>query len=179
MILIVDMTSKKESLGYYEFVLPIAKIVKRFDKYDIKPYLKVPSLNLEKYSKIILSGACLRNSPRDIKNFKWLKTYKKPVLGICAGMQTISTVFGSSLIQCMEIGMKQVKTKKENILFSGKFKAFELHNYSIIPSQKIDVLAISRNCVQAIKIKDRPLYGVLFHPEVRNIEIIENFIKIT
>jgi len=178
MILIVDMTSRKESLGYFEFILPIVKIVKKFDNYEVKEYMDIPKLNLYKYDKVILSGACLRNRPRNIKNFFWLKKCKKPVLGICAGMQTISVVFGSSLFLCRELGMKKITTKKENPLFSGKFEVFELHNYGIIPSNKLDVLATSRKCVQAVKHKRKQVYGVVFHPEVRNKEIIENFLNL-
>ncbi len=178
MILIVDMTSRKESLGYFEFILPIVKIVKKFDKYEVKEYMDIPNLNLDKYDKIILSGACLRNRPRNIKNFSWIKKCEKPVLGICAGMQTISIVFGSSLFLCRELGMKKITTKKENPLFLSKFEVFELHNYGIIASNKLDVLATSRKCVQAVKHKKKQIYGVVFHPEVRNKKIIENFLKL-
>ncbi|MCJ7423113.1 hypothetical protein MUP01_02450, partial [Candidatus Bathyarchaeota archaeon] len=54
--------------------------------------------------------------------------------------------------------------------------AYELHKYSIKPSLELDVLAESNNCVQAIKHRERNIYGVLFHPEVRNRKIIEQFI---
>ncbi|HEX9863034.1 MAG TPA: hypothetical protein VGB11_07125, partial [Candidatus Bathyarchaeia archaeon] len=69
-----------------------------------------------------------------------------------------------------------VTTLMANPLFSSSFKAYALHNYSIQPSLEFDVLADSAKCVQAIKHKHKDIYGVLFHPEVRNKEIIQRFI---
>jgi len=39
------------------------------------------------------------------------------------------------------------------------------------------VLAESAKCVHAIKHKLKDVYGVLFHPEVRNKEVVERFIR--
>jgi GMP synthase (glutamine-hydrolysing) len=91
-------------------------------------------------------------------------------------MQTIGLVFGGRLEKCVEIGMTQITTSLANSLFSSSFKAYSLHNYSIQPSPEFDVLAESIKCMQAVKHKKKDTYGVLFHPEVRNKEIIQNFI---
>jgi GMP synthase-like glutamine amidotransferase len=108
--------------------------------------------------------------------FKWLKDCSKPVLGICAGMQTIGLVFGGHVEKCREIGMTEV-TSKANLLFSSKFKAYSLHNYALVPSSEFEVLAESAKCVQAIKHKQKDIYGVLFHPEARNEETVQRFIQ--
>jgi GMP synthase-like glutamine amidotransferase len=68
-------------------------------------------------------------------------------------------------------------TVKENILFSLRFKVYSLHNYAIKPSDEFEVLAESSKCVQAIKHKQKDIYGVLFHPEVRNKEVVQRFIR--
>jgi GMP synthase (glutamine-hydrolysing) len=177
MILIVDMNSKKDSLGTYEFVFPVASIVNQFEVYTIRHYSELDQIDEDKYSHIILSGNALRNTQvlNQTQNFSWIRNCKKPMLGICAGMQTIGLVFKSSLKTCLEIGMKQITTVRENPLFSSSFRAYELHNYSIHPSNEIEVLAESKKCVQAIKHKKKDAYGVLFHPEVRNREVIERF----
>jgi len=175
MILIVNMNNNP--LALYEFVLPIASIVKRHGKYDIKHYSEIQPEKLGMYSGIILSGTTLKEDKYlgDIKKFEWIKEFDKPVLGICAGMQVISLVFGSKLSKCKEIGMVDIRTVKDNPLFSSSFESYALHNYAIDPSDKLDVLAKSANCVEAVKVKDKNAYGVLFHPEVRNKEIIERF----
>ena len=74
--------------------------------------------------------------------------------------------------------MVQVKTLMANLLFSSSFKAYALHNYSFQPSSEFDALADSALCVQAIKHKEKAIYGVLFHPEVQNKEIIQQFIRV-
>jgi GMP synthase-like glutamine amidotransferase len=177
MILIVDMNFKKNSLAFSEFVLPIARIVSPIEEYEAKHYSEVGSV--EKYSKIILSGTTLKDMQfsRDLEKFAWIKECKKPILGICAGMQVIGLVFGSKLSKCQEIGMKEIETTKENIMFSSKFKAYELHNFSIKPSDDFFALAKSDKSIQSIKHKKKDVYGVMFHPEVRNNDMIERFVQ--
>jgi len=177
MILIVDMNYRKDSLGIYEFVLPIASIVKNFEEYTIKHYSELSQADIDKCTRVILSGNALRNkqSLTRTEDFTWIRKCEKPFLGICSGMQTIGIVFGSSLKRCLEIGMQRIITVKENPLFSSSFEAYELHSYSIQPSKELDVLAESESCVQAVKHKKKDMYGVLFHPEVRNREIVERF----
>jgi GMP synthase-like glutamine amidotransferase len=51
-----------------------------------------------------------------------------------------------------------------------------LHNFSVVSSDDFEVLAETTTCVQAIKHVQKDIFGVLFHPEVRNREIIERFI---
>jgi GMP synthase-like glutamine amidotransferase len=177
MILIVDMNHKKDSLALSEFVLPIANIVRHMEEYETKHYSEIDSI--EKYSKIILSGTTLKDMQfsKDIEMFGWMKNCNKPVLGICAGMQIIGLIFGSKLSKCQEIGMREINTVKENMMFSSKFKSYELHNFSIKPSEDFLVLAKSEKCVQSIKHKEKNIYGVMFHPEVRNNDIIERFVQ--
>ncbi len=175
MMLIVDMNREKNSLGLHEFVIPIASIVREFSDYEIKHYTEVSGT--KKYERVILSGVPLKDNrfAEDPQKFEWIKTCEIPVLGICAGMQVIAIIFGSSLIKCQEIGMTDIRTLRDNPLFSGEFRAYELHNYSVEPSCEFEVLAKSEKCVQGIKHRKKEIYGVLFHPEVRNREIIRKF----
>jgi len=178
MILVVDMNSKKNSFGFSEFVLPIISIAEELEKCGVKHYLEVNEKNLNSYDKIILSGSALKNTVTldQTARFTWIKDCGKPVLGICAGMQTIGLVFGGRLEKCREIGMTEMATSKANLLFSSTFKAYALHNYALMPSAEFEVLAESAKCVQAIKHKQKNIYGVLFHPEVRNKEVVQRFI---
>ena len=179
MILVVDLNFKKDSLGFYEFVSPIVAIAEEQENCIVKHYLEVKPEDLRNCSKIILSGTALRDNIASSQpdKFQWIKDCGKPILGICAGMQAIGAVFRAQLGKCLEIGMVQVKTLTDNPLFLSSFKAYALHNYSVQPSNEFDVLADSAACVQAIKHRQKPIYGVLFHPEVRNKEIIQRFIR--
>ena len=78
--------------------------------------------------------------------------------------------------KCREIGMTEIAASKANLLFSSSFRAYALHNYALAPSAEFEVLAESANCVQVIKHKHKDIYGVLFHPEVRNKEVVQRFI---
>ena len=181
MILIVDMNYKKDSLGFYEFVNPIISIIKNKEKYEIKHYSEIYEKDLQKYKKIIVSGSPLKDNkfiecPR---KFKWIKTIKIPVLGICAGMQAICVAFGLKIEKCSEIGMIKIKTTAKNPLFSSDFSAYALHNFAPkINTKDFKIIAESEKCIQAISNEKRQIYCVLFHPEARNKEIIENFLMI-
>ncbi len=179
MILIVDMNSKENPFGLQEFVLPIFSIAEEIEKSTVKHYIELDATSLNGYDKVILSGSGLKDTTtfNQTNLFAWLKDCEKPVLGICAGMQTIGLVFGGCVEKCREIGMTSIATCKQNILFSSTFEVYVLHNYALVPPAEFDVLAKSANCVHAIKHKHKDVYGVLFHPEVRNIEVVKRFIR--
>jgi len=175
MILIVDMCYRKKSLSYYEFVRPIEDIVK--DNFIVKHFSELKDFNFSNIDKIIFCGTALKDIEytKHINLFEWLKNIDKPVLGICAGMQIISLVFGGELIKKTKIGMNKIAVVKDNkILTKKEFEAYELHNFSTNVPEKFEIIAKSNNSVEAIRYKN--IYGVLFHPEVRNKEIIRNFI---
>lgn len=179
MILIVDMNWKKDSLSFNEFVLPIVAVVRSVEEFRIKHFLDIEPAELSCYRKIVLSGTALKDHAtlKQVDKFTWVKTCDKPILGICAGMQTVSLLFDEPLVRCLQIGMAEISTLKENPLFQGDFKAYVLHNYSIKESKNFEVLAESTKCIQAIKHKQKDIFGVLFHPEVRNQEILRKFIQ--
>jgi GMP synthase-like glutamine amidotransferase len=180
MILVVDMNGKRDSLGYYEFVLPILEIAQKLELCLVKHYSEVTSADISNCSRIILSGTALKDNVtlNEPEKFSWLRNTDKPVLGICAGMQTMGAVFGLVLTRSLEIGMTEMTTLNENPLFSAAFKAYSLHNYSVESSEEFEVLAESPRCLQAMKHRQKPIYGVLFHPEVRNGEILKRFIEL-
>ena len=110
-----------------------------------------------------------------MKSF-WEKL-NKPILGICGGMQVISLAFGGTLLENKEIGLIQIKFEKEFLNFKPSLaEVYLLHNYAVL-NQNFEVFASLREfeIPQAIKHKIKPIYGVLFHPEVRNKELISYF----
>jgi GMP synthase-like glutamine amidotransferase len=177
MILVVDMNFRRDSLGYCEFVLPIVYAVGGLDSVVVKHYPDLTTEDIEKSASIILSGTPLKDNAtlNEPDRFSWLRNCKKPVMGICAGMQTIGLAFGADLKKCLGIGMTKIETLSPNPLFSSTFSAYALHNYSLGAPKDFDILAESDRCVEAIKLRHRDIFGVLFHPEVRNPEIIHRF----
>jgi GMP synthase-like glutamine amidotransferase len=179
MILIVDMNWKRDSLAFNEFVAPIVSVLQPLEDCEVKHFLDIEHTELKSYSKIVLSGTTLKDHAtlKQVDKFNWIKKYDQPILGICAGMQTIALVFDVNLIGCLQVGMAEISTLKDNPLFKGNFRAYTLHNYSVEPSKTFETLAESTKCIQAIKHKQKNIQGVLFHPEVRNQEILKRFIQ--
>ncbi len=178
MILVVDLCSHR--LSRYEFVQPILRAVKGQGKAEPFHYHELGPELLEGAERVILSGSPLadREQLEQLWAFDWLKDFKKPVLGICAGFQLLGKLHGGKLVECVEIGMTDIKTTTENPLFSGNFQAYALHGLAVESSGELEVLARSASCVQAFKHKELPHYGVLFHPEVRNQDIIQRFCQL-
>ncbi len=166
-------------MGFYEFVLPIVYIARKLGEWQVKHYLELTPDYINTSSCILLSGTPLKDNATlsEPEKFSWLKDTAKPVLGICAGMQTIALVFGIELKKCLSLGMTKIVPAAPNLLFSSTFQAYTLHNYSLKSSGDFEVLARSKECVQAIKHRQKEIYGTLFHPEVRNQEIIKRFVQ--
>jgi len=169
------------ALNDREFVFPISEILGE-NEHDIMYFENCNTEILSSYSKIIICGT----SMQDFTYVGWLPFFDKllkkftgPILGICSGMQILTSIFGiSGLIDNVEIGFVEVKTLTPNKLFNGTFKAYNLHNYSVQDCDKFKILAKSENSIQAVKHISREIYGISFHPEVRNQQIIANFLSI-
>jgi GMP synthase (glutamine-hydrolysing) len=173
------MNWKRDSLARSEFVLPIAAAVEALEAYEVKHFLDIDPAELGKYRHIILSGTTLKDfaAQNHLGCFSWIQTACQPLLGICAGMQIISLTYGVHLQRCLGVGMAQITTTKSNPLFSGVFQAYTLHSLTVTPSETFEVIAESNSCIQAIRHRQKPIYGVLFHPEVRNPEILRRFLN--
>ena len=112
-----------------------------------------------------------------------------PVLGICYGMQVIAHIEGGKVIRSdrSQYGRAEMKVLDPTRLFAG-FSADESvttwmsHGDHIEePPKGYRVTAESNgNPVSAFQHNERPIFGVLFHPEVahtpRGGEIISNFL---
>jgi GMP synthase (glutamine-hydrolysing) len=164
------MSTCQEKLSEREFVEPIKDIV---GKCYVKHYSEVESV--EEYDKVIICGTALKDNQYLNGDFSWLKETNKPVLGICSGMQIIALTFGGELINVNEVGMINVKVEKENNLVKD-LNAYALHNKAVTDLDDFEILARSEQAPQIIKYKN--IYGVLFHPEVRNKELIKRFLEI-
>ena len=169
------------ALSDREFVFPISEILGE-NEHDIMYFEDCTTETLSIYNKIIICGT----SMQDFTYVDWLpffdillKNFTGPILGICSGMQILTSIFGiSGLIDNIEIGFVEVKTLMSNKLFKGNFQAYNLHNYSVQDCDKFKVLAKSKNSIQAVKHNSREIYGISFHPEVRNQQIVTNFLLI-
>lgn len=172
--MILLISTCKYKLHENEFVLPLFKSL---ENCQIKHYSD--TINFSKYSHIIICGTALKDNEylENLDKFEWLNKIEIPVLGICSGMQIIAILNGAEIKKKTEIGLIEIKTIKKNKLFEGDFYAYNLHSNSLINLNKFEILAQSSKTAQVIKHKQKKIFGIMFHPEVRNKNIITNFIN--
>lgn len=172
--MILLISTCKDKLHELEFVKPIEKILQK--NFKTVHYSKLTKLDLEKAEKIIICGTSLQDNEfsNHLKDFSWIKTIDKPILGICAGIQIISLIFGAKLKSKTEIGYYKEKFTKPFLSLDGEQEVYHLHNnYTTLP-KSFEKFTDSK-IPQAIKHKQKEIYGGLFHPEVRNKKLIEEF----
>lgn len=178
-ILLVNICMEK--LHYYEFVRPIEDILNKNNfPFFVKSYKNIKDEDLKKASHVIICGTSLKDFEylKNINKFEWIFSYNKPILGICAGMQIIGYVLGGKSKKKTEIGFYFEDFKKEFLGLIGKQEVYHLHNNFIDFKQlkEFDIFAESQGVIQAVKNKEKEIYGVLFHPEVRQKEMLYSFL---
>lgn len=177
---ILLVSTCQEKLSEREFVYPISSIIADTE-HEILHYNNCTSENISMYNKVIICGTAL-NDDKYLDNLQKFREmfclFEGSILGICSGMQIVCSIFGGQIIDNCEIGMVTCKTLEPNNFCIGEFEAYSLHNMSVGRLKNFTCLATSESSVQIVKHNDRPVYGVSFHPEVRNQEIITNFLKL-
>ena len=169
---------------------------------------------MSEFDKLILPGVgafekCIKN----LKNKNFVESLnsqvlikKKPILGICLGMQVMAKKgfeggefdglgwFDANVIKIdpkdknfkvPNIGWKEINYKENNKMFKNLKKPVELyfvHSYYVDCIDKSDVIATcfyDKNITAAINKEN--IYGTQFHPEKSQdlgLMILENFLKI-
>ena len=183
MILLVDLCHEIDSLSSLEFVHPIADTLKRAGaELETSHFAQIAKNKLGKYDKIILCGTALKDNAyvTRIDLFSWLGMYNKPVLGICAGVQVISLVFGGNIVAQPAIGLERMQIVAETPLLGvpRQIEGYHLHNYGVTLPEGFKLVAGTNDVVEAFKHRDRPLFGIIFHPEVRNKWVLERFAEL-
>lgn len=178
MILIIKTPNRK--LHDLEFIKPIEDVLVK-NNIDFKS-VHYTELNKELIStadKIIISGTSLKDNAclDDINQFNWIKDFDKPMLGICGGMHILGLVFNGKMKKRQEIGLTEIIFNDDFLGFHGEHLVYELHNLNV-ESNEFNTVAVSETSIQAIKHKNKPFYGVQFHPEVRNKNLLVNFVNL-
>ena len=116
-----------------------------------------------------------------------------PIFGICLGHQSIAQAFGGNVVRAermMHGKTSTVESKGDCLLFDKMpktFRATRYHSLVVVQNGLREVIeptaySTDDNELMALKIKDRPIYGVQFHPESImsefGHEMIGNFLKI-
>ena len=122
-----------------------------------------------------------------------IKSSSVPVLGVCLGHQAIGAAFGGKIVKAPEIfhgKLSKVIHNQEKLFenISSPYSVVRYHSLIIEKNSLPDVLQITGvleenpDIIMAIQHKERPIYGVQFHPESIDtdygMKLIENFLAL-
>ncbi|MFZ5955125.1 MAG: glutamine amidotransferase-related protein [Nanoarchaeota archaeon] len=178
-ILVVNIC--KERFHELEFVKPIEDVlIKSKIPFFTKHYAELKKDDLEKSKKIIICGTSLKDNSfaEYLDKFDWIKKIEKPVFGICGGMHIIGLVFGGKMKKKTEIGLFEEFFMHDFFGIVRKQDVYHLHNFYVDFFQLKDFCVLTKSKIpQAVKHCGKKIYGTLFHPEVRQKDLIINFCK--
>lgn len=148
----------------------------------------VPSLDLGKYSSVMLSGRRKNNSEMNMINSKLVKHCldgNKPLLGICYGAEILALTLGGTIkkMTSSRHGLYKVQITQDNPLCNGTIDAFESHSYMISKlGSSFIPLAFSDDCkFEIFQYGDKNIFGTQFHPEMSSDgkSLLEKFCNVT
>jgi len=162
-------------------------------------------IDLLKSDKIIFPGVGEASSAmrqlQKLNLYSMLKMCRKPLLGICLGMQLMAKyskegnvmglglfpgsteIFDSAVSKVPHMGWNSIEIKKESKLFSGikSGEKFYFANSYYVPVNDCTTSVTNHVVDFSASIEDGNLYGVQFHPEKSGeagLKILKNFIEL-
>ena len=181
-VLIVE--TNKEELHYYEFVKPIEDMVKaskhNYCLVRLEDFLKI---DISQYKKVIIAGTGIQDNDylaHKEQLIPLLLSLTQPILGICAGAQLLALTRGTELVGQVTIGMQQLEPRGHDALTEGVTQAYFMHQKGLgeLHGDLLPTLITENGkYVAAFQVRSKPQFGVLFHPEARNKDIIKLFLE--
>ena len=141
---------------------------------------------------IVLSpGPCTPNEAGICLDLIRAASETTPIFGVCLGHQAIGQAFGGDVVRAPAPLHGKVSTISHNARgifrgLNGSFQATRYHSLVIERSTAPDDLEISAETddglIMAVAHRDRPVYGVQFHPESiaseHGRDILRNFLDL-
>lgn len=116
-----------------------------------------------------------------------------PIMGICLGHQSIAQVFGGEVIRApkmMHGKTSIIEVLEDDLIFKGlpkKMTETRYHSLTVNKENLPDNIIVTSKSldddeIMSLKIKDKDIYGVQFHPESvmseYGHEMLDNFLKL-
>ena len=124
---------------------------------------------------IVLSpGPCTPNEAGICLDLVRAASETTPILGVCLGHQAIGQAFGGEIVRApapMHGKVSRIEHNAKGVFrgLNGPFQATRYHSLVIERSTAPDELEVSAETddglIMAVEHRDRPVYGVQFHPE--------------
>jgi len=159
------------------------RLLERFDVTRVM-YDELNTVEPDSFDLVILSGGGIIDDEgrrRSLKRFthlyesqlRLIESATVPLIGICLGAQLIGHFYGADLRRKYRIRRKGVfpivAIKRNRYMnFQNEMKVFQSNRWTMsqLPDE-LDCLAASDGGVEIMKHRDKPLFGLQFHPERR------------
>lgn len=168
-------------------------IARRIREISVYSEIHPNNFSFDKILELNPAGIILSGGPTSVYEDDSLTVDKRifelgvPVLGVCYGIQLITSMFGGKVEPAdqREYGKTLFNIISENELFknvSSTSSVWMSHgDYITSVSENIEVIGSTNDSpIAALKIKNKSIYGVQFHPEVAHtdegLQIIKNFV---
>jgi len=133
--------------------------------------------DLESYDLIVLSpGPGIPDEAGVLKEAIAYYAGKKPIFGVCLGLQAITEVFGGKILNLDKVyhgvATKMHPTVEDEILFQGLEAGFDAARYhswvaeeSSFPEELEITARDEQGQIMGIRHREFPIHAVQFHPE--------------
>jgi len=170
--------NKKKNFNIVAIDYGIKKNILRYFS-DFKCEVNIVSCktSAEQILKMNPDGIFLSNGPGDpaatgkyaIKIIKKLIKSKIPIFGICLGHQILALALGAKTKK-MKLGHRganhPVKNLiKNNVEITSQNHGFEIVKKSLPKNIEITHKSLFDNCIEGIRLKNKPIFSVQYHPE--------------
>ena len=183
----------------------LRSVANALDDLGMKYLVTDKSEEINSADKIIFPGVGEATSAMDklrAKNIvESIKNTKKPLLGICLGMQLLGTFseeratkclnvivgivkqFDSDRVKVPHMGWNKVEYKEANKLFNGinSGEHFYFANSYYFPISEYTIASTNYDLMFSASINKNNFYGVQFHPEKSGeagLKILRNFVSL-
>jgi len=172
------LKNQKNSLHVVAIDYGIKKnILRYFSDFSCKVTIVSCKTNAEDILRLKPNGIFLSNGPGDpsatgkyaINIIKKLIKNNMPIFGICLGHQILALALGAKT-QKMKLGHRganhPVKNLiKDNVEITSQNHGFEIIKKSLPKNIEITHKSLFDNCIEGIRLKNKPIFSVQYHPE--------------